>query len=214
MSKILWKASDWSTFLTVCLFKCVLKLFEPEDAKLHCFTFLQCAFSYGSSNCLREKTQNHTSCICLTFVQCVFSHGSSKNLDQCRHNHTGCICWTFRHCAFSYVSSNGLPARQFAYFRRFIITQAAFVWLFSTVRFRMCPQNVRPRGCIITQVAFVWFFPVFIGNSFTEILLHWIIMLKVLFHRHKWKGLSPVAVSFKLRKFNLKFLGKRKWKWN
>ena len=107
-SKILWKASDWSTFLTVCLFKCVLKLFEPEDAKLHCFTFLQCAFSYGSSNCLREKTQNHTSCICLTFVHCVFSHGSSKNLDQCRHNHTGCICWTFHHCAFSYVSSNGL----------------------------------------------------------------------------------------------------------
>ena len=111
MSKILWKASDWSTFLTVCLFKCVLKLFEPEDAKLHCFTFLQCAFSYGSSNCLREKMQNHTSCICLTFVQCVFSHGSSKNLDQCRHNHTGCICWTFHHCAFSYVSSNGLPEK-------------------------------------------------------------------------------------------------------
>ena len=151
---------------------------------------------------------NHTGCICLTFLHCVSSNVSSNCLPQKMHNHTGYICLTFLHCAFSNVSSICL------HFRRFIITQAAFVWLFSTVRFQMCPQNVRPRGCIITQVAFVWFFPVFIGNSFTEILLHWIIMLKVLFHRHKWKGLSPVAVSFKLRKFNMKFLGKRKWKWN
>ena len=94
---------------------------------------------------------------------------------------------------------------QIAFLKGCIITQVAFVCLFSTVHFQMCPQIACLRRCIITQVAFVWYFPVFIGNSFTEILLHWIIMLKVLFHRHKWKGLSPVAVSFKLRKFNMKF---------
>ena len=53
-----------------------------------------------------------------------------------------------------------------------IITQVAFVWLFSTVHFQMCPQIACMRRCIITHVAFVWFFSVHIGNSFTEILLH------------------------------------------
>ena len=34
----------------------------------------------------------------------------------------------------------------------------AFVWLFSTVHFQMCPQIACPRWCKITLVAFVWLF--------------------------------------------------------
>ena len=52
-----------------------------------------------------------------------------------------------------------------------------------------------------------------IGNSFTEILLHGIIMLNFLFHRkEKWKVLSAAAVSFKLRKFKCKIAKKKKMK--
>ena len=39
-----------------------------------------------------------------------------------------------------------------------LITQVAFVWLFSTVHFQMYPQIACMRRCIITHVAFVWFF--------------------------------------------------------
>ena len=41
--------------------------------------------------------------------------------------------------------------------RRCIVTLVAFVWLFTTVRFQMCPQIACPKGCIVTLVAFVWF---------------------------------------------------------
>ena len=44
---------------------------------------------------------------------------------------------------------------QIAYLRRGIVTLAAFVWLFSTVRLKMCPQIVCPKGCKVTLVAFV-----------------------------------------------------------
>ena len=39
-----------------------------------------------------------------------------------------------------------------------IVTLLAFVWLFSTMHLRMCPQNVRIRWCIVTLFAFVWLF--------------------------------------------------------
>ena len=42
--------------------------------------------------------------------------------------------------------------------RRCIVTLAAFVWLFSAVRFQMCPQSACLRGCIVTLIAFVWLF--------------------------------------------------------
>ena len=38
------------------------------------------------------------------------------------------------------------------------ITLGAFVWLFSTVRFQMCPQIACMGGCILTLVALVWLF--------------------------------------------------------
>ena len=34
----------------------------------------------------------------------------------------------------------------------------AFVWLFSTVRFQMCPQSACIRRCKVTLVAFIWLF--------------------------------------------------------
>ena len=39
-----------------------------------------------------------------------------------------------------------------------IVTSVAFVWLFSTVRFIMSPQNACLRRGIFTLLAFVWFF--------------------------------------------------------
>ena len=39
-----------------------------------------------------------------------------------------------------------------------ITTLVAFVWLFSTVLFHMCPQTVCTRACIFALVAFVWLF--------------------------------------------------------
>ena len=65
------------------------------------------------------------------------------------------------------------------------VTLVAFVWLFSNVGFQMCPQMACMRRCIITQVAIVWFFPLYIGNSFTDVLLHGMIRLKNLFNLHK-----------------------------
>ena len=42
--------------------------------------------------------------------------------------------------------------------RRGKVTFAAFIWLFSTVRFQMCPQIACLRRGKVTLVAFVWFF--------------------------------------------------------
>ena len=42
--------------------------------------------------------------------------------------------------------------------RECIVTLAAFVWLFSTVCFQMCPQIACLKGCKATLVAFVWLF--------------------------------------------------------
>ena len=47
---------------------------------------------------------------------------------------------------------------QIACIVRSILTLVAFLWLFSTVCFQMCPQFTYPRGCIVTLVAFVWLF--------------------------------------------------------
>ena len=66
--------------------------------------------------------------------------------------HIGCICLTFLHCAFSCVSSNCLPERMQK------VTLVAFVWLFSTVRFHVCPQIACPRESKVTLVAFVQLF--------------------------------------------------------
>ena len=62
-----------------------------------CLTFLHCAFSCVSSNCLPERKQSHISCICSTFLQCVLSCVSSNGLPLRMQSHIGCICFTFPH---------------------------------------------------------------------------------------------------------------------
>ena len=65
--------------------------------------------------------------------------------------HIGCICLTFLHFAFLNVPSNCLHLK-----RRGIVTLVTFVWLFSTVRYKMSFQMVCFRRCKVTLVAFVW----------------------------------------------------------
>ena len=69
-----------------------------------CLTFLHCAFSKFSSNCLTEKIHSHIGCIRLAFLRCAFSNVSSDDLPERMHSHIGCICLTFLHCAFKNVS--------------------------------------------------------------------------------------------------------------
>ena len=47
---------------------------------------------------------------------------------------------------------------QMVCFRRCKVTLVAFVWPFSAVLFKMCLQNVSPRRGKVTLVAFVWLF--------------------------------------------------------
>ena len=89
---------------------------------------------------------------------------------------------------------------QIACQRGCIITLVAFVRFFSTVCFRMCPQMICARGCIIALVAFLWFFLVDIDNPPSEILLHGIIMLKTLFHRHQEGRFVPCRCWVKTKK--------------
>ena len=94
----------------------------------------------------------------------TFSYVSSKNLGQSMQSHTDCICYIFLQCAFSNVSSNCLPGRMQSHIGyisvkgKGIVTLVAFVWLFSSVRFQMCPQIACSIGCKVTLGAFVWFF--------------------------------------------------------
>merc|ERR1719209_2049815 len=64
-------------------------------------TFLNCALSNASSNCLPESMHSHTGCIYLTFLNCALSNASSNCLPESMHSHTGCIYLTFLNCALS-----------------------------------------------------------------------------------------------------------------
>ena len=108
-----------------------------------CLTFPHCVFSNVSSNGLPERMQSHIGYICLTFPHCAFSNVFSNRFSEWMQNRTGCICLTFSHCVSSNVPSNCLPLRM-------IITQVAFVLLFSTVRFQMFPQTACTRAGIVT----------------------------------------------------------------
>ena len=116
-----------------------------------------------------------------------------------------------------------------------IITQVAFVWLFSTVRFQMCLQMAWLRWCIITQVAFVRFFsivrfqmclqiacvrggiitqvalfpPLYIDNPFAEILLHRILIFKILYHR-QGKACPLLRLVWNWENSLVKMLSKKK----
>ena len=114
-----------------------------------CLTFLHCASSNVTSNCLPEMMLNHIGCICLTFLHCVFSNAFSKCLLEMMHNHIGCICLTFLHCVFSNVFSKCLRERMQSH------TDCIFL-LFSIVCFQVFPQIACLRGCMLTLGALVW----------------------------------------------------------
>ena len=76
----------------------------------------------------------------LTFLHCVFSNG-----------HTDCICLAFLRCVLSNMSSKHwrvvrrqLVRRSFLFFivSFQMVTPIAFVWLFCTVCYQICPQNI------------------------------------------------------------------------
>ena len=58
---------------------------------------------------------------------------------------------------------------QNTWIRAGIVTLAAFVWLFSTVRFQMCPQVACLRRSIVTLVTFVWLFSTVRSQMFPQI---------------------------------------------
>ena len=122
------------------------------------------------------------------------------------------------------------------------VALVAFVWLFSSVCFHVCPQTAFMIRCIVTQVAFLWLFSSVCFQMCTQIAcmrtrLHLFnfssfCVFKCVLKSFAWedaysqrlylfdfslesscsrfcsiatrKSLSPVAVSFKLRKFKCK----------
>ena len=115
-----------------------------------CLTFLYCAFSNDSSNCLSQKRHSRIGCICLAFDHCVFSSVFLKHLAQSRHSHIGCIYLTFLHCGFVKCLHKLLDFSSLCVLKYILkspdhIALFAFVWVFSTVCFQMCPQIGRPR---------------------------------------------------------------------
>ena len=71
----------------------------------HLFSFIQCAFSNVSSNCLSQRMHSHIGCIYLTFLHCVFANVSSNRLHERMHSHIGCTCLTYLHCVVDLLPS-------------------------------------------------------------------------------------------------------------
>ena len=82
----------------LCIFRCVLKVSDLEDAKSHwyiCLAFLHCVFSSVSSNCLPERMQSHIGCICLAFPHCMFAKRELVQLVQLGFCLLfGSMCWS------------------------------------------------------------------------------------------------------------------------
>ena len=118
-----------------------------------------------------------------------------------------------------------------------ILTLVAFVWLFYTVYFQMCPQSAWIIACIFALVAFVWLFSVvhfkmllqiacMIGCIITLVaIVRFFCTLTILSLKFfckelscsrfcsittKRQGLSSVAVRFKLWKFRYRIEKKKK----
>ena len=70
-----------------------------------CLTFLHCASSNVSLNCLPKKMQSQAGCVCLAFRHYVFSNVFSNFPHEQMKSHIECICLTFLQCVFSNVSS-------------------------------------------------------------------------------------------------------------
>ena len=149
------------TFL-LCAFSnvssnCLQKRMQSHTGCI-CLTFLHCLFSNVSSNRLPERMHKHTGCICLTFLQCVFSYGLEENSGQCMWSHTGYICLTFLHCVYSNVSSNCLPEMMHNH-------TGCICWTFPHRVFSHEPSNCFCKrthncaGCICSTLRDLYSFP-------------------------------------------------------
>ena len=119
-------------FSPLCLFKCLVKLFDWKDARsqsLHLVGFSPVCFSNVFSNGMTGRMQSHTSCICPIFLHCTFSKVSSNCLPERRHICIGCIFWLFS--TVSIQMSGQIVSLQVCK-----VTLVTFVWLFSSVFFK------------------------------------------------------------------------------
>ena len=114
--------------------------------------------------------QSHTVCICSTFLPCGLSYVSSSWMHHGMHSHIGCICLTCPYCGFLNVSSYYPLHRNPV--TGCIIALAAFVWFFSTVRFRKRSQISCLRWCIVTLIAFVWLFSAMLFKMTSQAAFH------------------------------------------
>ena len=136
-------------FCSLCIFKCLPKWPCCGNFCIVWF-FSSVRFQmYPQSACVRRGI---AALVAFVFYR-VFLNVSPNGLSKRMHNHIDYICLTFLLCAFSNVSSK--------YFNKMhIVTLIAFIWLFSTVHFQICPQIICIRGCKVTLIAFVWLFSV------------------------------------------------------
>ena len=127
-----------------------------------CLTFLHCAFSNVSSNCLHEKGK-------VTFVALVwlFSTVRFQMSPQISCNRRDIVALVAFVWLFSTVCFQMWP--QWTWIRACIVTLVAFVWFFSTVRFYMSPQMACLRGCIVALVAFIRLFSTVCFQMFPQI---------------------------------------------
>ena len=79
----------------------------------------------------------------------MYSHRAC--IKGCKVTLVAFVCLFSIHCAFSNVSSNRLPVRMHSHIGYIFL-------LFSTVRFKMCPQIACLRRVKVTLVAFVRLF--------------------------------------------------------
>ena len=70
-----------------------------------------CVLSNLFSKCQSHRKQSHICCI-FTFLHCAFSSVSLNCLPEKSHSHIGCICLTLLHCALTNVSSSPQLARK------------------------------------------------------------------------------------------------------
>ena len=136
---------DWHlfNFSTRYVFKCILKLYAPEDKQLrgHFLAFLRGKFSNVFSNPLLKMSCSHIGCSCLIFCQYVFSNVFSKSILEKKDNCT--LVYQFLHYVFSNSSSNGLHERRHSYIGCIYMV---FLHCVFSVRLQIFPQTGSVKG--------------------------------------------------------------------
>ena len=80
-------------------------LLELPSAEKAVANFYLCVLSNLFSKCQSHRKQSHI-CCSFTFLHCAFSSVSLNCLPEKSHSHIGCICLTLLHCALTNVSSS------------------------------------------------------------------------------------------------------------